>query len=158
MALILGLGNPILTDDRVGLEVARALHERLGPGRTALEEASVGGLELLHVLEGHRRVLLVDSYVDPVDPERVRPGEVIEIGLGELEPQSVALSPHTAGLAACIEFGRACGLVMPEAVRVFVIGVRDPYTFGERCTPEVEAAIPKAVAFIVERVFGAGGW
>jgi hydrogenase maturation protease len=156
--LILGLGNPILTDDRVGLEVARRLHEELGAERAALEEASVGGLELLHVLEGWQRVVLVDSYIDPIDPGRLPPGELRELGLDELEPTSLALSPHTAGLTHCLELGRLCGLVMPEEVRVFVIGVADPYTFGEHCTPEVAAAIPKAVALIATRVFGPGGW
>jgi len=156
--LILGLGNPILTDDRVGLEVARQLHAELGAERAALEEASVGGIELLHVLEGWRRVVLIDSYIDPIDPTALPPGEIRELGLDELETTSMALSPHTAGLTHCLEFGRACGLVMPEVVRVFVIGVGDPYTFGERCTPVVQAAIPKAVALIAERVFGPDGW
>jgi hydrogenase maturation protease len=149
--LILGLGNPILTDDRVGLEVARALFERLPAGTAALLEASVGGMELLHVFEGWRRVVVVDS----IRPGRLAPGEVAELPLEELEPTHTALSPHTAGLVQCLKFGRACGLEMPEEVRVFAIGVRDPFTFGERCTPEVAEAIPRIVEFIEAQVFGA---
>ena len=70
--LILGLGNPILTDDRVGHEVARALHARRPAGSAALVEACAGGMELLHVLEGWQRVLVIDA----VEPGRLAPGEV----------------------------------------------------------------------------------
>ena len=156
--LILGLGNPILSDDRVGLEVARALHASLPAGSVAVEEAYVGGLELLHVLEGWQQVVVVDSFIDPLGPGRLAPGEVTELALAELEPTATALSPHTAGLVQCIELGRACGLDMPTEVRVFVIGVSDPHTFGEHCTETVAAAIPRAVELIAARVFGSGGW
>ncbi len=149
--LILGLGNPILSDDRVGLEVARALLARLPAGSAELVEAAVGGMELLHLLEGWRRVVVVDA----LHPGRLAPGEVAELSLDELEPTHTALSPHTAGLLQCLEFGRRCGLAMPEQVRVFAIGVRDPLTFGEACTPEVAEAIPRIVEFIARRAFEA---
>jgi hydrogenase maturation protease len=156
--LILGLGNPILTDDRVGLEVARALYAFLPAGSVAVDEASVGGIELLHVLEGWRRVVIVDAYIDPRGGGRLPPGEVAELALAELDPTAMAISPHTAGLGQCLELGRACGLDMPAEVRVFVIGVSDPYTFGERCTEPVAAAVPRAVELIAAQVFGPGGW
>jgi hydrogenase maturation protease len=140
--LILGLGNPILSDDRVGLEVARALHARLPAGSALLEEACVGGMELLHVLEGHRRVVIIDAY----DPgPRLAPGELAELTLDELDSVHTALSPHTAGLRQCIELGRLCGLPMPEEVRVFVVGTREVRTFSEQLTPGVAAAIPRIV-------------
>ncbi len=139
--LYLGLGNPVLCDDRVGHEVASALHRRATPGSAELELASVGGLELLHLLEGFRRVVIVDAF----EPGFLPPGEVAELDLEELTARPSALSPHTASLKHCLELGRLCGLPMPEEVRVFVVGVVETRRFGERCTPEVEAAIPAAV-------------
>jgi hydrogenase maturation protease len=147
--LILGLGNPILSDDRVGLEVARSLHAQLPDGSALLCEASVGGMELLHVLEGHRRVVLIDAF----EPGRLEPGAVAELGLEELEASYTPLSPHTAGLRSCLEFGRLCGLEMPAEVRVFVVGTCEVRTFSERCTPSVEAAIPRVVEEIRRRAF-----
>jgi hydrogenase maturation protease len=148
--LILGLGNPILTDDRVGHEVARALHARRPAGSAALLEACVGGMELLHVLEGWQRVVVVDA----VEPGRLPPGEVAELSLEDLEQKQLAISPHVAGLGMCLRFGRTCGLQMPDDVRVFGIGVIDPYTFGERCTPIIEKALPAIVEAIEREYFG----
>jgi hypothetical protein len=47
---------------------------------------------------------------------------------------------------------------MPSEVRVFVVGIEDAMTFGERCTPSVEAAIPSLADRIVREVFGPEGW
>ncbi|NMB77336.1 MAG: hydrogenase maturation protease [Myxococcales bacterium] len=142
--LILGLGNPILSDDRVGHLVARELFSRLPAGTAVLREACVGGVELLHELEGFRRVVIVDS----LEPGRLPPGQVREVPLAELGSSCVPLTLHNAGLMTCLELGRRMELSMPEEVRVFAIGVCDPYTFSEECTPAVAAAIPQAVEFI----------
>ena len=148
--LYLGLGNPVLSDDRVGHEVAAALHRR-GPEGAGLELACVGGLELLHLLEGWRRVVIVDAF----EPGQLPPGEVAELDLEELTHRPGAITPHTASLKHCLELGNLCGLAMPEEVRVFVIGVRETRRFGERCTPEVEAAIPAAVDAIERELVSA---
>jgi hydrogenase maturation protease len=151
--LILGLGNPILCDDRVGLVVARMVHGRLPEGTAALREAHVGGIELLHVLEGFARVLVIDA----VEPGWLQPADVAEIPLDDLAQRYTPISPHNAGFLHCLELGRACGLAMPDQILVFAIGVRDPYTFSDSCTPEVERAIPRIVGLIEERVFGPQG-
>jgi hydrogenase maturation protease len=142
----------------VGLELAHGIAARLPAGAVAVTEASVGGIELLQVLEVWEQVLIVASYIDPLGTGRLAPGEVRELELAELGPAQSAISPHTAGLVQCLELGRACGMVMPTEVRVFVMGVSDPYTFGESCTPAVAAAIPSAIELIAARVLGAEGW
>ncbi len=151
--LLLGLGNPILTDDRVGLLVAERLHARLPPESADLRLVHVGGIELLHVLEGHRRVALIDS----IEPGKASPGELRRIALDEIATHYAPLTPHNAGLAHCLGLGRACGLEMPEDLRVYAIGVCDPYTFSEDCTEAVERAIPGIVETLWAELFGPGG-
>ena len=59
--LVVGLGNPILTDDGVGIYVARAAAERCQRDNVTFAEASVGGMRLLDVLKGYERVIMVDA-------------------------------------------------------------------------------------------------
>jgi hydrogenase maturation protease len=151
--LILALGNPILSDDRVGLEVGQLVHARLPEGAATLVEAAVGGLELLPLFEGRRRVLIVDA----VEPGRLPPGEARVMAMDELERGYTPITPHNAGLLDALALGRALGLEMPEDLVVFAIGVRDPYTFAEQCTEEVAAAVPAIVERIVEGIFGPKG-
>ena len=60
--LILGLGNDILSDDAVGLLVARRLKHELSrfPGIAVLESSEMG-LALLDFITGYSAVLIIDS-------------------------------------------------------------------------------------------------
>ena len=55
--LVLGLGNPILSDDGVGIHVVREVAARSLPNWVTCTEASVGGLRLLEVLAGYERAI-----------------------------------------------------------------------------------------------------
>jgi hydrogenase maturation protease len=151
--LILGLGNPILRDDRVGHDVADAVHKRLPKDYATLRVVSVGGIELLHVLEGFSHVLIVDA----ITPGKLAPGEVREVTLAEMGPGASPLTLHNASLVTCLELGRRVGLPMPEEVKIFAVGVADPYTFDECCTPQVADALPGVIDFVYEQVFGRDG-
>ena len=59
--LVLGLGNPLRGDDGIGSRVVEELIRRgLPEGVTALD-GGTGGLDLLQVLEGWERVVVVDA-------------------------------------------------------------------------------------------------
>ena len=63
--LIIGLGNPILTDDGVGVKIAQQLESIIDlnahPDLT-ITEASAGGIRLMEVMLGYDRVVLIDAY------------------------------------------------------------------------------------------------
>ncbi len=54
--LVLGLGNPLLGDDAVGLRVAASLRGRLPPD-VELDEDYCGGLRLMERLAGYDRAV-----------------------------------------------------------------------------------------------------
>ena len=60
--LVLGLGNDILGDEAVGLLAARRLRALL-PESVDVVESGGGGLDLLDVLEGYDRAILLDSIL-----------------------------------------------------------------------------------------------
>jgi len=59
--LILGLGNPILSDDGVGVGVAGELEGRLDQQEVTVVETSMAGLSLLDLLIGYDRVIIIDA-------------------------------------------------------------------------------------------------
>jgi len=142
--LVLGLGNDILTDDAVGLLVARALAVRFKDHPDiAIRETTEMGLALLDELADFDAVILVDA----VQTGRAPPGTIHECDIAEL-PEVTATSPHFIGVGETLGFGRRLGLAMPGRVRVVAIEVADPYTLGTEPTELVR----KAVALAVERV------
>lgn len=143
--LVLGLGNDILTDDAVGLLVAREVSFRLAPASgIAVRETTEMGLALLDEIADFECLVLVDA----VQTGQFAPGHVHEIGLDEL-PQVTATSPHFLGVGETLALGTALGLTMPRQVRIFAVEVADPFTLGVRPTPDVEQAVPVAAERVI---------
>lgn len=57
--VVVGVGNPILGDDAVGLEVARKLE---GKVNADVKTAIAGGLELAEMIAGYNFALIVDAF------------------------------------------------------------------------------------------------
>ena len=55
--LILGLGNDILSDDRIGPELVNDLSEILDNPGIKFETASSGGLELMETIKDFKKVI-----------------------------------------------------------------------------------------------------
>lgn len=144
--LVLGLGNDILTDDAVGLLVAREVRTRLGdaPG-IAVRETTEMGLTLLDEIVDCGNLILVDA----VQTGRVPPGHVHEIGADDL-PQVTATSPHFVGVGETLALGATLGLAMPWRVRIIAVEVADPFTLGTQPTAAVAAAVPAAAECVVK--------
>jgi len=137
--LILGLGNPILTDDAVGLHVARRLHKLLGDQDVDLVEAAVAGLQSVDLISRYDRAVIIDAV-----PDGEQSGKVWRIDGAALE-SGAAPSSHGIGLGQALRLARELSMRLPEETILYAIAVVDPYTFGEGMTPQVEQALPGVV-------------
>jgi hydrogenase maturation protease len=146
--LIIGLGNDILTDDAVGMKVAREV-AALGLPDVDVVELSVGGLSLMEAMIGYRRVVLIDAIMTR-DGE---PGAVYTLDLDNLPGTLNTASAHDTNLATALRAGREFGADLPadDEITIIAIEAEDVLTFGEQCTPAVEAAVPVA-AGVVQQV------
>jgi hydrogenase maturation protease len=146
--LILGIGNPILSDDGVGIRVARTLESSLQRPDVTVVEASLAGLDLLEQLAGYDRVIIIDAI-------QTVGGEVGQIH--RLEPPALAntrhaSSPHDVNFATALELGKRLGLALPQQIIILAVEVTDVTTFSEHCTTEVEQAIPICVAKVLQEL------
>lgn len=141
--LLLGMGNPILTDDSVGVRLARDLACDLEgvPGLEVVPECSVGGLNLIEVLSGYDRVLIFDS----VRTRGGRPGDWYRFTAGSLRETRNLRNVHDVNFATALALGRRLGHPLPpdEEIHVFAVEVEDDATFGERLSPALEEAYPE---------------
>lgn len=146
--LVIGLGNPILTDDGVGILVARAVQQRLAEqpaGQVDVAEASVGGLRLMEMMVGYDQVILIDALLD----RNATPGAVQCWTLEQLSqrmPTQHLASAHDANLPTALAAGRRMGLSLPDDVVVIAIAAQNVLEFNEQPTPAVAAAVPEATA------------
>jgi len=141
--LIIGLGNPIVRDDSVGLRVAARLRPLLADRRDVdVEEDYWGGLKLMERMVGYDRAIVVDAIQTGAPP-----GTLHRLSCRDIPTQHSA-SAHDVNLPTALELGRRAGEHLPPDEQIILVGieVEDIINFGETCTPAVEAAIPRAVA------------
>ena len=144
--LLLGLGNPILSDDGIGVRVVEAAAVDL-PSAVDVRLMSVGGLRLMEEMVGYDRAIVVDAW--RCAPETA--GSWRRLGLAELE--SVCLTQHNASahdtnLMTALKFGRKLHLPPPDPTTIFAVDVMNVTDFGENLSPPVAAAIPSLVAAV----------
>jgi hydrogenase maturation protease len=144
--LVLGLGNPILGDDSVGLrvvqEVRRCVGERAG---LEVDEDYWGGLRLMERMVGYDRAIVVDAICGAGEPgsiHRLTPDAI---------PTQRSASGHDVNLPTALALGRQAGQALPDNDAILLVGIEaaEVLTFSNTCTPAVEAAIPHAVRTVL---------
>jgi hydrogenase maturation protease len=139
--LVIGLGNPLLTDDSVGLRVVDRLRPALDgwPG-LELAEDYCGGLRLMERLVGYDRAIIIDAQRSGA------PAGTVSTLSANAPSTRHGNSAHDVDLWTALEFGRQAGAAVPAAnsIRIVAIEAADVDTFGEECTPAVGASIPRA--------------
>ena len=144
--LVIGLGNPLVSDDSVGLRVA----ERLKPLLADREDIDVtedywGGLRLMERMIGYRRAVVIDAICTGAAP-----GTIHHLSTRSIATQKSA-SAHDVNLPTALAFGRRAGVRLPADEEILLIGIEaeDLVNFNDQCTPAVAAAIPRAVQEVV---------
>jgi hydrogenase maturation protease len=148
--LILGLGNPILCDDGVGIVVAEELRRTLHRDDVVVDQASVGGLGLLDRVEGYERVIIVDA-IKTVDG---LPGQVRRLAPDQFHGSLRAASSHDITFDTALELGRKLRREIPQEVLILAVEAADVETFGEALTPAVAAVVPKVVELVLKEISG----
>lgn len=147
--IVVGLGNSLLSDDGVGLQVAARLRPTLPAqsGVTVIELAA-GGLRLMEALVGHQRAIIVDAMVSGTRP----PGSVALLTLESPEGTRNLFCAHDGDLATALAFGRDLGLKLPDQIEIIGIEAQEVEIFSETLTDRVAAAVPVALSLLRERL------
>jgi hydrogenase maturation protease len=137
-AAIIGLGNEVLGDDRVGLEVAEFLRQSQPP------EASIdiltdtrGGLALAERMAPYHTVILLDAI-------RTRggiPGEVRVFSAADFPVTRRLGAMHDVDVPTALHLLNKMGVSTPQTVWVVAIEADETECFSERLSPRVQAAV-----------------
>ncbi len=143
--LVLGIGNVLMGDEGVGVEVVRRLQESpLPPGVECLE-GGTGSFALLGPMREAGRILLVDAAADGGPPGTIRR---LAPRFSRDYPRS--LTAHDIGLKDLLDAFHLMG--EPPDVVLFAITVRPPEDPGLGLSPAVAAAVPEVVHSILREL------
>ena len=140
--LLLGVGNPILGDDGVGIYTAHNIEKDLPPYfKIDVREESAGGLDLVEQLMGYHHVILIDSIIDPKHPE----GSILDLKLEDFERCKHAVSPHTMGFFQAWQFLQKIDpLSLPSTIKIIAITIKPVTELHEGLSPRIQTASQRA--------------
>lgn len=145
--LVIGLGNPVRSDDGIGVAIARRLQARTPD---CVHVALSGGdiISLLEAWRGFDDVILIDAMMADDAPGQFRWFDVSTCDLPEQTfPEH---STHTFGLHQAVAMARALG-ELPR--NTHVVGVQGGnFAAGSSLSDAVERAVDAVVASVLDRV------
>ena len=142
--LLLGLGNPILSDDGVGLYVAREVAKSI-PGLDLLATQMVG-VDVLEALVGYDKVVVIDAATG------------IGTHLGDLvhvdQPDGMLhlFSSHGVNFFDLLRLGTDLGLDMPEVEAIYGIEIGTDVSFGHQFSPDLSTCLESLVVRIANDI------
>jgi len=140
--LLLGMGNPFLSDDAVGIRLVADFSRRHCniAGLDIMEECTAGGLSLLDIIGGYDRLLVVDS----IKTRDGIPGTWFRFTADRLRETIHLTNIHDANFATALSLGRLLGMKIPpdRAIHVIAVEVLDDLTFSQTMTDTLEKTYP----------------
>lgn len=147
--IILGVGNPILRDDGVGVHVAEELKKQIQKPGVTIDSAFTGGMNLLDLMVDHDRAILIDAV-------KIKNKKLGEVGLFTLEETSAChtCNPHDVSLPQAVDLAKKLGHNrIPKDIKIVGINIGElNYKFGEELSSEIAKAIPKAIELVKKEV------
>jgi hydrogenase maturation protease len=144
--LILGVGNLLLSDEGVGVHIARTLMEMDFPPQVRVVEGGTDGFGLMHILLEADRLILVDAIRGGGPP-----GSIYRFEIEDCPPfpDTYKTSVHQISILEVINLSGLIG----SPPRTTIIGVEPKcLEMGMDLSPEIEAKIPRVIQLIREEV------
>ncbi len=147
--IVLGVGNPILSDDGVGIHVANQLKQHIKDPNVTIDEALTGGMNLLDLIIGFDKAILIDA----VKMKNARTGDVKRFSISDMSTAH-SCNPHDVSLAEALKMAERLGEnhIPREIVIVGIMMNEMPCEFGEKLSETVAAAVPKAVEIVLSEL------
>lgn len=145
--VIIGLGNPILSDDRIGLLIIDELEKRNTNPNISFVRLSSGGMTIIDASDGYDEVVLVDSIFS---------GQFPVGSLAILTPENFSETMHISNVhdinfATALKMGEEMGVKIPKKFRIYAIEVKEVLTFSLEMTKEVAENLPSIIEEIAKR-------
>ncbi len=143
---ILGVGNELLSDEGVGVHVAKRLMKMNLPPNIEVVEGGTDGFGLLNIITDTDRLIVVDSVKGGSAPGTLYKFDVDDV---PATPDIFKTSVHQISILEVIHLSGLIG----KTPHTTVIGVEpESLTSGMELSAEVKSKIPRIIELIFETI------
>ena len=148
--LVLGIGNVLMGDEGVGVEVIRQVSRMPLPENVQCLDGGTGSFLLLEPMQRAKRVILIDSTIDGNPP-----GTVTRLTPRFSSDYPVTLTAHDIGLKDLLDATYLTGV--PVDVTLFAISIDPPQVVGINLSPAVAARMPEITRQVMDEILALCG-
>lgn len=145
--VVLGIGNLLLRDEGVGIHVVKALAGHQFPPDVEVIDGATAGCDLLPLISGADRVVIVDA-LEGGEP----PGAVYRLTPEDFdqEPHEGSVSLHDIGITDVLKMLKLMEGHLPPVV---IVGIEPgKIEVGLELTPEVAASLPFVLELVIKEI------
>jgi hydrogenase maturation protease len=146
--MILGVGNDILMDDGIGPKTVKALEERYSLPDVEYQTTTLGGLDILELINGYDWV----AFIDAIKTKGGIPGSVYEFTPEDFKETLHLTNIHDISFLTAIELGKQLGLTIPGTMHIFAIEIIEDQVFGNEFTPPLQEKFEHILTDIHARI------
>ena len=133
--LILGLGNEVLGDYSLGIDLVKELEIQDKYPLTDYHFSYIGGLELLEFIQGYSKLVLVDTIHSADETE----GRVSIMYSDDYRETLHLSSPHDMSFDTALLMGRKLGFKIPEQIMIIAIEIIPDLTLSNSLSKNIQA-------------------
>lgn len=144
--IVIGVGNILWSDEGVGIHIVRQLRKRDISKLMEIHEVGTSSFDLLNVIEGNSRVIIVDAVRMDEKPGTVKSIDLVIDNDISLLPQFTSL--HQLDLISTLKIAKG---VIDLPKKIILIGI-EPASLdtGTELSKPVEAVVPKIISEILK--------
>lgn len=146
MMLVLGIGNDILTDDGIGPVLVRDLSELNNNPDVRFETASMGGLDLMELMSGYEKVILIDAF-------RSRegiPGTVYFLRPDDFRETMNLSSLHDISFLTALSLAGKLNYPVPRDIVVIAVEILEDRVFSNVFSEPLQEKYPRILKEVSE--------
>lgn len=145
--VIIGVGNDLRSDDGVGPKVARYLGDMHPPGVRMIDQVGDGS-DLINAWHEADVAFVIDCMQSGDAPGTIRRFDALQ----ETIPEEIlpGLSTHAFNISTTVRLARSVNR-LPRRLLVYAVE-GEAFSFGDRLTPVVEAAVAVAAKRILSDI------
>ncbi len=149
---IMGFGNPVRSDDAIGIYVIEELQKKIGEHTSiSIFDMGTAAFEVLFGLKGHQKIILVDAVINSNEPV----GSLFKVPAEEVlqaPEENPLVFLHSMKWSQALSYAKKILLdEYPEDIQVYLIAVENTKLEVE-LSKEVKEAGDKVVNLILEEL------
>lgn len=129
--LVVGLGNPILSDDGIGTIIVNDLRKKLDHTLFDFATENISSLEIINLIQGYENLIVIDGKMT----SNGIPGDITIFSVTDYYGLSHLDNYHDVSFRDMIKLGKSLNLEIPERIQIIAVEIAEDKLFSKNLSP-----------------------